>query len=254
MTVCSPAIVGCPLSLPRLVETLKTAGQMDPGKAADLLRRLRVTPGDFKHWFQFDHPACDSYGRRLVARGPNFELMVMSWLPGDYSAIHDHGIAEWGAVRYFSPAEHVEFEISDGRLCIAERCMTERGSIIPVDASLIHMMGNPGTTPFVTVHLYGRTEAAASITGDARIFDLWENRIQRTDGGVFYCLPENEIAARESCPCGDASATLLHHRSMLARIERVIAANGYCPVLAERATALRRAIDGGPGFPIRIPV
>jgi hypothetical protein len=103
------------------------------------------------------HPPGDSYGRKLIARGPHFELMLMSWMPGDCSAIHDHGRAEWGAVRYFGATDHIVFDLRFNLLSIRESMRVGYDDICSVDA------------------------------------DLFEDRIQRTDGGVFFCLPERDI-------------------------------------------------------------
>ena len=228
-----------PKALAKLLERVTATREMTPELAASLLSDTQVRAEDLRPWTDFWHPASDSYGRKLVRRGPNFELMVMSWAPGDYSAIHDHGVAEWGAVRYLGAADHIVFREQGGFLSVADRMTTELGMVYPVDHSLIHLMGNSTHTPFLSLHLYGRAAAADSITGGARIFDLWERRIQRTDGGVFYCLPESEIERREPCPAADVETCLLHHRLMLSRIERM---SGEQPRFQARVSALRQSI------------
>ena len=120
--------------------------------------------------------------------------------------------------------------------------------VVSVDHSLIHLMGNPTHLPFTSLHLYGREQASASVTGGARIFDLAEERIQRTDGGVFFCLPEREIEKREPCPTADAATRQLHHRLMLRRIERILASEGSVAEkwLSDRARWLRAELDVQP--------
>jgi predicted metal-dependent enzyme (double-stranded beta helix superfamily) len=235
---------GLPLPPPvaDLLHAVERAGDLTPARAAALLRAARLTPADLTRWQDLRHPAADSYGRKLIGRGPRFELMLMSWAPGDYSAIHDHGRAEWGAVRYFGAADHVVFDLTDGALSIRERMQTRGGDVYEVDAELIHLMGNSGDRPLFSLHLYGRAEPDAAITGSARVFDLFEDRIQRTDGGVFHCLPEREIARREPGPAADAETRLLHHRLMLGRVERMLAARATNLALHRRARLLRVAI------------
>ena len=238
-----------PRALERLLASIGDGRGLTPTSAATLLAAADLAPDDLLAWADFDHPIRDSYGRRLVARGARFELMVMSWQPGDYSAVHDHGYTEWGAVRYFGPAEHVVFRERDGRLGVESRTTQLPGSVCAVDHDLIHLMGNAGPRPFLSLHLYGQARPCDAVTGDARIFDLFEQRIQRTDGGVFYCLPEREIARREPCPAADAETTRLHHTLMLARLERVLAAGAGDAAAVRRAAALRAALDclRGPG-------
>lgn len=235
-------IISTQSSLSRLFTMLDNCRYLDPAIAAALLEETSIDPLDLCDWHDFEHPIRDSYGRKLVKRGPNFELMVMSWMPGDHSAIHDHGIAEWGAVQYFGPADHVMFKEQNGVLNIDKRMTMRLRSVCEVDRSLIHLMGNPSDLPFISLHLYGRTDPAEFITGNARVFDLLEQRIQRTDGGVFFCLPEAEIRWREGSPAADIETTLLHHNLMLDRIERILCWQRDNSELQARAHQLRAAI------------
>ncbi len=235
------SVIGPTLS--QLIQRLETTEHIDPDGAAILLQEACINPRDLRPWYDFDHPAQDSYGRKLVKQGRNFELMVMSWLPGDYSAIHDHGIAEWGAVQYFGAADHMIFKEHHGILTTDIKMTMSLQSVYAVDQSLIHLMGNPGETPFISLHLYGRDHPAEMITGNARIFDLWEQRIQRTDGGVFFGLPESEILWRETAQAADRETTLLHHQLMLNRVESILQTERYNPELSQRANHLRIVID-----------
>ena len=38
----------------------------------------------------FIHFREDTYGRNLVYRGEHFEILALTWLPGQRTAIHDH--------------------------------------------------------------------------------------------------------------------------------------------------------------------
>ena len=230
-------------TLSRLIHRLETTEHIDPDRAATLLQEANVDPRDLLPWYDFEHPVQDSYGRKLVKQGRNFELMVMSWLPRDYSAIHDHGIAEWGAVQYLGAADHIIFKEHNGVLTTETRMPMSLGAVYAVDHSLIHLMGNPGDTPFISLHLYGRENPADAITGNARIFDLWEQRVQRTDGGVFFCLPESEILWRETAPAADRETTLLHHQLMLNRVKNILQSEGFNPELSQRVDQLRIAIN-----------
>ena len=232
-----------PLCLSWLARELANKNRVDAAIAAALLEEVSVDPSDLLPWTDFHHPVRDGYGRQLVTRGPNYELMVMSWAPGDYSAIHDHGAAEWGAVLYLGRADHIVFEMQQGTLCPEKRMQTEPNSVCAVDSSLIHLMGNPTDAPFLSLHLYGRETPAEAITSNARIFDLWEKHIQRTDGGVFFCLPESEVVSREECLPADRAARLLHHQLMLDRIERIRSAGGPDLAFQQRAFALRQEIN-----------
>ena len=158
------------VGLSELIGALEPEANMDPTSASAFLAQADIEPADLALWADFAHSARDSYGRKLVVRGPNFELMVMSWGPGDYSAIHDHGAADWGAVRYLGAADHATFHMQDGLLTIRERRTMELDDICTVDASLIHLMGNPTDTPFLN-HA-----------------PLWPSPCCRVDHGRCACL------------------------------------------------------------------
>lgn len=72
----------------------------------------------------------------------------MSWVPGDFSAIHDHGAAQWGAVKSFGEAEHAVFIQQNGtlRTCSRQSCSRQsfpEGSVFPVSHDFIHQMWMP---------------------------------------------------------------------------------------------------------------
>ena len=127
----------------------------------------------------------------------------MSWRPGDYSAIHDHGKAEFGAVKIFGDAEHATFELNRQKLTTISREMVEAGTTLKVTPSLIHQMGNPGESNFFSLHVYGNVDLEGGVTSEARIFDYSRNELLFVDGGVFYLLPESEIVHREELPEAD---------------------------------------------------
>jgi len=143
---------------------------------------------DLLPWADFDHPVSDSYGRRLIWKSDYVELMVMSWVPGDFSAIHDHGTAHWGVVQSFGAATHSLYRLNGNHLEFNCQSDYEPGDIQTVDHRLIHQMGNSGHRPFLSLHLYASLQPLDTITANARVFDVVDGVIQFTDGGVFFAL------------------------------------------------------------------
>lgn len=227
----------------QLIHTLETLDHLNPDLTATLLQDADIDSSELLPWHDFAHPVQDSYGRKLIKQGRNFELMVMSWVPGDYSAIHDHGTAEWGAVQYFGAADHIIFKEQDNLLTTKTRMTMSLNAVCAVDHSLIHMMGNPGESPFISLHLYGLDNPTEVVTGNARIFDLWEQYIQRTDGGVFFCLPEHKILSREAAPAADEETTLLHHKLMLNRVNHILSSDKFNTTLRHHANELQLTIE-----------
>jgi len=127
----------------------------------------------------------------------------MCWKPGDYSAIHDHGEAEFGVVKVFGDTEHAAFEIVNQKLITLGRTIIEAGTTLEVAPALIHQMGNPGDSNFFSLHIYVNQAAEGNITGGSRIYDYSRNAMLRVDRGAFYLLPESEIKAREPLPEAD---------------------------------------------------
>ncbi|RMG23503.1 MAG: cysteine dioxygenase [Bacteroidetes bacterium] len=182
-----------PKTLDRLVQLLATHKPLKPAKARKLVLKAQVEVEDLMEYADFDHPVEDCYGRKLVYDGGFFEVMVMSWNPGHYSSIHNHGYTEWGVVQAFGTAQNNIFCIKDGQLHLAKKEILHAGDAIKVNHALIHQMGNPTTSRFVSLHVYGCNTRDQAVTADAKNFELEKNRISHTTGGAFFNLPEGQV-------------------------------------------------------------
>lgn len=237
-----PTSVNLSSRIQTLIHSLETAPVVTPKIAAQLLEEATIEAGDLQLWAEFAHPVADSYGRHLVYDGGDFEVMVMSWAPGDYSAIHDHGAAQWGAVQSFGAAEHSVFRLDQMQLSTVSVHPFPMGSVNAVDSDLIHQMGNPSRSPFLSLHVYGSSNHTGSITGDARIFDLYERSILYTDGGVFFGMPVDQVTHQVQGLQGDNPTTLRHHQQMLSRTYQRLASGENTTCLWQAATTLRQQI------------
>ena len=217
-----------PQSLSHILDALDRGTVKTAANARDLLVDSGVSSQDLQAWSDFDHPPQDGYGRKLVHQGENYELMVMSWAPGDYSAIHDHGATDWGAVKFFGHAEHHAYQFDGNQLTLSETAQIAPEEVRSVNHQLIHQMGNPGEEPFLTLHLYGNLQATDAITGNARIFDLLEGAVQFTSGGVFYCLPPEQISQKIAGISSSPESALIHHTHMLTRVEKNLQTGSDC--------------------------
>ena len=211
-----------PASLRTLVTALEAIRSPDRTALLNLVRTAAVRAADLEPWADYNHPAADSYGRRLVKHGGHYEVMVMTWLPGDVSAIHDHGGAEWGAVQCFGQALHDTFRLSALRLHALESLPYQPGDLAFVDPTLIHQMGNQGSQPFLSLHVYGCRQARPLITSQARVFDLDLGEIQYTDGGVFHALPDDRILKRRGGLRAPADLLVRQRALKRARQERMV--------------------------------
>lgn len=235
-----------PQRLRTLVRRLDSLGEASPASVAALLAEARIRPGDLEAWHDFDHEPADSYGRSLVHDGGFYELMVMSWDPGDMSMIHDHGHSQWGAVRLFGPAEHAIFKLEENRLTTRVRERMAGNEVLPVGPALIHQMGNMTDERFASLHLYGCFGRRGGITDNARQFHLDEGSVQRTGGGVFFELPEDQVLAREEGVEADFATRLRFRVENLNRLLRIAASVG-----GDEAPAWELAHLGRPLFDAR---
>lgn len=208
------------IELIRLIES--GPDSLTPERLVEYINRSGICEEDILRWQDFSHPINDSYGRKLIYEGHHFEIMVMSWVSGDYSAIHDHGGAQWGAVKYFGPADHSTFRFDQGILKVKAVETTQYGQINIVDHDLVHLMGNPTPEPFITLHVYGTNQDINPVTLDSRVFDFYHGETQYTDGGMFFLLPDNTIKRREPLLNAEPSVIQKHHFEMLRRAHRIL--------------------------------
>jgi SAM-dependent methyltransferase/predicted metal-dependent enzyme (double-stranded beta helix superfamily) len=222
VTSSSRVITPLPASIKLIIEKLEEKKDLKPSEMRRIVLDAKVKPEDLEPWADFDHPIADSYGRKLIYKGDNYEIMAMSWRPGDFSTIHDHGYTQWGCVQVFGPAEHATFRIEDDTLRTLARWRMEPNEAIGVNHDLVHQMGNPTKdTFFLTLHVYGELEAIESVTGDARVFDLENETIQRVDGGVFFALPDAEVQRLEKGPRADFPTRLRHIVELIRRLNKM---------------------------------
>ena len=186
-----------PATLERLAcdiqQALDAKGQLSPQSAKEIVLNAKVSAEDLAIYADFDHPVEDCYGRKMIYETEQFEIMAMSWKPGDYSSIHNHGYTQWGTVQVFGNAHHFIYCIKDDMLRFSKKEILTTGEAVKVNNALIHQMGNPSSEPYMTLHVYGINQEAKGITADAKGYELEKDRIVHTSGGAFFNLPETEI-------------------------------------------------------------
>ncbi|MCB0571563.1 MAG: methyltransferase domain-containing protein [Phaeodactylibacter sp.] len=210
-----------PSSLRYIIDNLENKRAFKPSGLRRIVLDAGVKQEDIEAWADFGHPVSDSYGRHLIYSGRNFEIMAMSWAPGDFSAIHDHGFTQWGAVQVFGPAEHAVFRVDEGRITTLSRAQFKPGDVVGVSHTLVHQMGNPTDTRFMTLHVYGHPTDIGNVTGEARVYDLQNEQVQRVDGGVFFALPETAVKWVEEGPRPDFPTRLRHMVELVRRLKRM---------------------------------
>jgi len=193
-----------PKSLAQLVTLLenekKTNGKISPKRAKELVLQADVQEDDMMQYADFDHPVEDCYGRQLVFDGGSFEVMVMSWKPGDYSSIHNHGYTQWGVVQVYGNTHHFIYNTNDNQLSFARKEILVAGAAVGVNNGMVHQMGNTTSQNYLTLHVYGSNDHSTGITADAANYDLELDRVAMICGGAFFNLDKDVINYEVGCP------------------------------------------------------
>jgi len=204
--------------LEALIDSLNAAvvkeEKLSPLRAAEIVKAANITAEDLAPYADFDHPVADCYGRKLIIDNGCFEVMAMSWNPGHYSSIHNHGYTQWGVVQVFGNTHHMIYHVKEDELRFSRKEILNSGGVVKVNNQFIHQMGNATSDQYMTLHVYGCNDRDEDITADAKNFDLEFNRISHTTGGAFFNLPKEEIYDFEDGP-KPTNEVLLHYSNLL---------------------------------------
>lgn len=182
----------------------KNKDVVKPNELKGFLQQLNITTKELIPWADFNHPKNDGYGRKLVHENSNFEIMIMSWLPNDFSAVHNHGLTQWGAVQVFGNASHYIYQLNKkNSIKLIEKESLNSGDILLVTNEFIHQMGNQTTKPYLSLHIYGTIVPQEIITKDSLIYEIEKKRIVKTTGGAFFQLSESKVEMFSELSCVD---------------------------------------------------
>jgi len=119
-----------------------------------LLRRLELEPEELSPHLGFKP---HTYTRRRVFRNDLCEMLVLCWLPGHRTAIHDHN-GSYGAIRICEGAMLEEIFALDeaGEVAAAETHTRAAGEVTGTDVPDIHRIGNAEDKEqrMITIHVY----------------------------------------------------------------------------------------------------
>jgi len=151
----------------------------------EMIHSLHFKPDEFYSLSDFHHPVDKSYGRNKLYSGQNFGIFLMSWAKGDFTAIHNHGQTDWGAVVLLGDVHHRLYDIRNQKLVLTGKNVIPSGTVAPVQGDLIHAMGNFDDKPSMTLHIYGSNNHLEIPGISSRIFELEKNRIRTTNGEAY---------------------------------------------------------------------
>ena len=120
---------------------------------ARVLTDAALSPGDVA---PFVRPTPASYSRVRVVRNERYELLVLTWLPGQASPAHDHTGSVCVLQVIHGTAVEAEYSVaSDGYADIEYETTATAGRVSGGQDAGVHTVRNPSAAePLVTVHVY----------------------------------------------------------------------------------------------------
>jgi predicted metal-dependent enzyme (double-stranded beta helix superfamily) len=96
----------------------------------------------------------DTRWYRLLERNPHYEVWLLSWLPGQGTDLHDHGLASGAfAIAAGTLTERV-VAVKSGRPPVEVTRSLETGRCRVFGPHYVHQVTNAGSVPAVSVHVY----------------------------------------------------------------------------------------------------
>jgi cysteine dioxygenase len=163
-------------TLAALVETLAALPGVPTQHELDaLLRRLELEPEELLPHLVFKP---HTYTRRRVFRNELCEALVLCWLPGQRTSIHDHN-GSYGAILICEGemAEEIFALDEAGNVMHAETHTRSAGEVTGTDVPDIHRIGNAddGGQRMITIHVYAPPLRVINTyqLGSAEVGECW---------------------------------------------------------------------------------
>jgi uncharacterized NAD(P)/FAD-binding protein YdhS/predicted metal-dependent enzyme (double-stranded beta helix superfamily) len=143
---------------PRLAELVQRLDTLSPGAAlADIARALEDVPLNADDVEAHIQPDRQSYHRSRVVLRKHYELLVMTWLPGQGSVPHDHTGSVCAVKVIRGRAVESSYSVApDGYVDLEYEASVDEGEVSAGQDAGVHTLRNPAQTgePLVTVHVY----------------------------------------------------------------------------------------------------
>jgi cysteine dioxygenase len=203
-----------PDCIAKLVAGIQSVGSVDNEILSELINRADLSETALRAYNSFNHSEAESYGRSLLFENEKFKILLMSWRPNDFTAIHNHGHTDWGCVHFFGNATHRLYTENDGILELNSRDYFEEGQNAAVCGNLIHLMGNSGPKEFVTLHIYGSDTRLNAIPDDTEVF-LPEFREKVATAGTAFLNMDKSLKKSETFFNSLTETTLLDYLELI---------------------------------------
>ena len=126
----------------------RAAAALSPARLGQMAASLAASPGDWSELVRFD-PAHRWYHRLELA--DDYEVWLLSWLPGQETGFHDHGDAA-GAFAV-AHGELRERTAAAGRPQVTSRAV-QAGGVRSFGHQHVHSVSNASSEPALSIHAY----------------------------------------------------------------------------------------------------
>lgn len=140
----------------RLDALVKQLDQCDGAIDKKTARRLLDNfPVDYSDVVPYVEERADTYNRRCVARRENYELLVLTWAPGQGSVAHDHSGSLCGLKVIVGDLTEQHFKTGpDGQVRRSTAQHAGVGQILIDPGVIVHALRNDSDKLLITLHIY----------------------------------------------------------------------------------------------------
>lgn len=189
-----------PPKIENLITTLNSKLTWKNNEVATVIKKLNIKQEDVANYQHFNHHTTLSYGRTCIYENNNFRLLLMSWCPGDVTAIHDHGRTDWGGVLFFGDMTHRLYTEKLGTLATATKNKMKKDSFVPITGNIIHLMANKTEKNIATLHIYGFNKPLNEEESKAIIYAPEYNKKIHTAGSAYVNMKKEYALFEENLP------------------------------------------------------
>jgi hypothetical protein len=183
------------VAIERIVTQIEENSSMDSNRLLQIVKNSRISAADLESYQDFRHDPVLSYGRTKIYEGRNFSIYLMSWSGGDFTAVHNHGFTDWGAVYFFSDIKHRLYKVEGKHITLQDKSVVPSGTLVPVNGSLVHAMGNQTGLPSMSLHIYGSNHNISIANDASKVYELEKKLIRTTHGEAYLNLNEHNFTS-----------------------------------------------------------
>jgi len=174
-----------------IIQHIENCKNIDNDWLVSMLRGMNLKAEVLQDYQNFDHNQALSYGRTIIYQGNSFTIYIMSWSPGDFTAIHSHGVSDWGSVVFFSDTNHRLYDAHGLTIQLVKKGIIPAGTVAPVTGNLVHAMGNQTDKPFITLHIYGSNQQISNANDSSLVYEIEKKQIRTTTGAAYINITDD---------------------------------------------------------------